>query len=132
MQRATGLILATILSGAALATSPPTTVNYQGVLRDTVGDPIDRDVDMTFRLFDAEVAGNEILVDTHVLAGTGQVTVTGGLFNVAVGSGAVSDGSGPGFYVSPAEVFPFWYAVVAPMIRSSIPSPLMSPALETE
>ena len=51
---------------------------------------------MTFRFFDAATAGDEILVDRHTAALTGAVTVSGGLFDVALGAGSVSDGSGPG------------------------------------
>jgi hypothetical protein len=37
-------------TGAAMAASPPELVNYQGVLRDDVGAPLDGSFDMVFRL----------------------------------------------------------------------------------
>ena len=36
---------------------------------------------------------------------SGAVTVTGGLFNVEIGSGSVTDGSGPGTFSTLADVF---------------------------
>jgi hypothetical protein len=94
------------LCGAAVAgVEPSPFMNYQGVLRDASEAPLDGDYDMTFRFWDAETGGNEILVDAHLAAGTGDVPVSGGLFNVQMGSGAVSDGSGPGTYGSLDLVF---------------------------
>jgi len=58
-----------------------------------------------FRFFSADVGGDEILVDTHDTLNGNPVPVTGGLFDVELGSGAVSDGSGPGTYTSLAGVF---------------------------
>ena len=80
-------------------------VNLQGVLRDTNGNPLNGSFDMTFRFFDAAVGGNEILIDEHLLAETGNVTVTNGLFNVALGSGNHVDGSGPGTFPRLSDVF---------------------------
>jgi hypothetical protein len=90
---------------AAHAASPPDLLNYQGVLRDTSDNPLDGDYDMSFRFFDSPTGGAEILVDEHLAAGTGAVGVTNGLFSVGLGGGRVLDGSGPGTYVSLAEVF---------------------------
>ncbi len=80
-------------------------VNLQGVLRDNNGNPLNGSFDMTFRFFDAAAGGNEILIDEHLSAGTGNVTVSGGLFNVALGSGNLLDGSGPGTFVRLSDVF---------------------------
>lgn len=94
------------LCGAAVAgVEPSPFMNYQGVLRDASEAPLDGNYDMTFRFWDAETGGNEILVDAHLASGTGDVPVSGGLFNVQMGSGAVSDGSGPGTYDSLDLVF---------------------------
>ncbi len=79
----------------AQAATPPSIVNYQGVLRDQNGNPLTGTYDMVFRFMDAETAGNEIMVDQH-----STVLVSGGLFGVSLGSGAVTDGSGPGTYIS--------------------------------
>ena len=83
------------LSATALFAAPaPDALNYQGVLRDNAGAPLDGSFDMTFRFYDAMAGGSEVLFDEHLAAGTGAVTVDGGLFNVALGSGSVSDGGG--------------------------------------
>lgn len=87
------------------AADPPATVNYQGVLRDASDKPRTGTFDMVFRFFDALSAGNEILVDSHTGGGGNAVTVTGGLFNVALGGGTVTDGAGTGSYTSLADVF---------------------------
>ncbi|NJN64492.1 MAG: hypothetical protein HC882_06155 [Acidobacteria bacterium] len=100
------LTLALALFGPfSLAVTGPDAIHYQGVLRDASDSPQDGAFDMRFRFFDAETGGNEILVDAHLASGTGAVDVSGGLFAVALGSGAVSDGSGPGTYTSLALVF---------------------------
>ena len=75
---------------------PSPFMNYQGVLRDGAGAPLDGTFDMVFRFFDAPIGGNEILVDQHLALGTGAVTATSGLSNVALGSGDIMDGPGPG------------------------------------
>ncbi len=100
------LALAVVVSvSQGLAADPPTLVNYQGVLRDALDKPRNGTFDMTFSFYDALTAGNEILVDSHTGGGGNAVTVTGGLFNVQLGGGTVSDGSGAGTYASLADVF---------------------------
>ena len=90
---------------SARAAVPPTTVNYQGVLRDQNDNPLTGSYDVVLRFMDAATAGNEILTDQHTAATGNAVTVSGGLFNVAIGSGTVADGSGPGTYTSLDAVF---------------------------
>jgi hypothetical protein len=109
MRRA-ALLLAPLLALAlpcpwTLAADPPATIHYQGVLRSAAGAPLDGACDVVFRFFDAASGGGEILVDAHAAAGTGAVVVDGGLFGVALGGGAVSDGSARGVYLSLAELF---------------------------
>jgi hypothetical protein len=94
-----------VTSGVALAVDPPALINYQGVLRDSAGFPLSGDYAMIFRFFDAKTDGNELLVDEHLAAGTGAVTVTNGMFNVPLGSGNVVDGVGPGTYATLRDVF---------------------------
>src|SRR3972149_4347562 len=88
------------------AVEPPQLINYQGVLRDNQDRPVpDGNYAMVFRFFDdldSSPPENEILVDSHAV-----VTVTDGLFNVSLGSGAVSDGSGPNVHPSLAPGFRF-------------------------
>ena len=90
---------------AVAGATPPDTVNYQGVLRGSSGAPLNGDRDMVFRFFDDETAGNEVLIDEHLAAGTGAVGVSDGLFSVALGSGSIADGTGPGTYLTLRAVF---------------------------
>lgn len=101
------ILLGTILATAGIATAavPPDEIHYQGVLRDESGVALDGDHDIVFRFFSAATGGQEILVDTHDTANGNPVTVDEGLLSVALGSGAVRDGAGPGEYRSLAEVF---------------------------
>ena len=94
-----------LTAGLAAAADPPTVVNYQGVLRDATDKPRAGAFDMVFRFYDALSAGNEILVDSHTGGGGNAVTATGGLFNVQLGGGTVTDGSGAGTYTSLSDVF---------------------------
>jgi len=98
------ILLTAGFAGAGAAT-PPGRINYQGVLRDASGNPLDGPHDMIFRFFDADTAGSEILIDAHLTINGQAVTVSGGLFSVALGSGAVSDGSGPGTFAGLADLF---------------------------
>ena len=93
------------------AATPPGLINYQGVLRDDTGAPLDGSYDMVFTFFNDATAGEEILIDSHLAAGSGAVTVSDGLFNVALGSGTVTDGSGAGTYIYLAAMFRDYAAV---------------------
>jgi hypothetical protein len=88
------------LTSVASAADPPERINYQGVLRSSAAEALDGSFPMTFRFFDSLTGGDEILVDTH-----GEVTVSNGLFNVEIGGGSVTDGSGPGTFTTLADVF---------------------------
>jgi len=99
------MMLSALVTGLMLAATPPTLVNYQGVLRSSVDAPLTGTYDMVFRFFDAATAGAEIMVDQHTAAAASAVTVTGGLFDVPLGGGTVTDGSGPGTYTALDAVF---------------------------
>ncbi|HEU5181053.1 MAG TPA: hypothetical protein VFW45_09680, partial [Candidatus Polarisedimenticolia bacterium] len=99
------LLLELLGSLSARAAVPPTTINYQGVLRDQNDNPLSGSYDVVLRFMDAAAAGNEILIDQHTAATGNAVTVSGGLFNVAIGSGTVADGSGAGTYTALDAVF---------------------------
>jgi len=93
------LLLSTV-SMVSWAADPPDAMHYTGVLRDAADNPIEGTVSMVFRFHDAQTGGNEILVDSH-----GAVLVTLGLFDAALGTAAVSDGAGPGTYLSLLDMF---------------------------
>jgi hypothetical protein len=84
-------LVALLLAGSAGAFPPerpsaqggaPTLISYQGQLTDpSTGNPVaDDDYPMTFKIYDAQVAGVEIWSETQIVA------VSGGLFNVLLGS----------------------------------------------
>ena len=73
------LVLLAIFPVSALAV--PELINYQGYLTDAEGNPLNGDVAITFRLWDAELGGTELWSEAHAA-----VTVTEGVFNVVLGS----------------------------------------------
>ena len=105
------IVMLTGFGVAAPAAAPPPFVNYQGVLRDASNAPLSGTYDMVFRFYSASTGGDEILVDSHAAASGGAVTVSSGLFNVALGGGVLSDGAGPGTYTSLAGAFRDYSAV---------------------
>lgn len=111
MKVAMSCLLLLAVAGGALAAPPPDTINYQGVLRDNTDRPLTGSFGMVFRLFDAMTAGNELIVDRHQSGGGGLISVTNGLFSTEIGSGVVSDGSGPGDYRNLTKVFGDYSAV---------------------
>ena len=46
----------------------PEMINYQGVLTDDTGTPIDITVSMTFTIYDAETDGNDLWTETTDLS----------------------------------------------------------------
>jgi hypothetical protein len=88
-------ILITVVCGVTSAI--PERLNYQGVLRDASGNPLDGSFDMVFRYYSAETGGTFYLMEEHLdpgAGGTGRVTVTGGLFSVVLGTGQLVDVTG--------------------------------------
>jgi len=99
------VLLAAVLGVRTLGATPPTLVNYQGVLRSSLDAPLTGSYDMLFRFWDAPTGGVEIMIDQHAAVTGNAVTVTGGLFDALLGGGTVSDGSGPGTYTSLDALF---------------------------
>ena len=99
------LVVALAAGSGILAATPPARVNYQGVLRDSSGTPLNGTFDLVFRFHSAATGGDEVLVDTHSAATMTAVTVTNGLFNVTLGGGVVADGSGPGSFLNLTDLF---------------------------
>ena len=58
----------------------PNTINYQGYLTDSIGNPLDGTVDMVFSIYDVDTGGSPLWTETQ----TG-VVVTDGLFSVNLG-----------------------------------------------
>ena len=91
-----GVLVLLGASGALHAAAPPSLLNYQGVLRDATGAPENGGFDMDFAFYDTDggapacpaVGGTLLLTDSQL-----GVPVTGGLFNVQLGGGAVTPGS---------------------------------------
>lgn len=76
----TSLLLALFVQGAASA-AVPRLINYQGKLTSQEGVPIEGAKDITFRIYDAQSAGNLLWQEAH--AG---VIVQKGIFNILLGS----------------------------------------------
>lgn len=77
------LILSFVWTTEVLAVIPHA-INYQGRLTDSSGGPLTGAYDVTFRIYDAQTAGNLLWQETHA-----SVVVDKGLFSVVLGS--VSD-----------------------------------------
>lgn len=76
------LIGAGRLLAATLADNyPPETVNYQGYLTDSGGNPISGTATLQFTIWDASSGGNSVWSETH-----NNVPVTSGYFSVLLGS----------------------------------------------
>jgi hypothetical protein len=59
----------------------PGVINYQGYLTDAGGNPLNGEVAITFRIWNAPTAGTQLWSEAHAA-----VTVTEGVFNVVLGS----------------------------------------------
>jgi hypothetical protein len=76
------LIFAVSSSLAAI----PRLINYQGMLTDDSGDPLNGNYDIIFKIYNHIQAGNKIWEESHT-----DVPVTNGLFNVILGSVTLLD-----------------------------------------
>ncbi|MGE5693570.1 MAG: hypothetical protein ACM3YF_07315 [Candidatus Zixiibacteriota bacterium] len=75
-----GLLIVLLFYSSGLA-AVPDLVNFQGVLRDTAGNPVaDGSYSVTFRLYDTPIGGGLVWEETQ------SVTTSDGLFNVLLGS----------------------------------------------
>jgi len=82
-----GLLIMTqsVWSASSLANTPgpsATTVNYQGRLADSSGNPLSGSYNLQFAIYDAPTAGNRVWAPENHLG----VSVTDGLFSVDLGS----------------------------------------------
>lgn len=74
------LLMALVVSVTVVA-DVPQTINYQGQLTDSDGNPVDATVGMVIRIYDSAIDGNILWMESQPA-----VTVTGGLFSVLLGS----------------------------------------------
>lgn len=77
---AVAVIAAWAFAAPAVATVP-VQVNYQGLLLDDLGAPVDGTVDLEFELFDAEVGGSSLWTESH-----DDVEVQDGVYQVSLGA----------------------------------------------
>lgn len=70
-----------LLAEALASDSVPESVNYQGFLTDSGGNPISSTVTLQFSIWDASSGGNQVWSETH-----NNVSVSGGYFSVFLGS----------------------------------------------
>ena len=85
-------ILLFIVAGTPQVPAVPSLINYQGVLTDGEGQPLNGTYSITFTIYDAVTGGNQLWTETH-----DNVEVKEGVFNVQLG-GATVDGV-------PVEIF---------------------------
>jgi hypothetical protein len=74
------LLSVLVLAPQAGFSALPQTLNYQGSLADSIGDPVNGTVDMTFSLYSTETGGTALWTETQ------SVPVTEGVFNVRLGA----------------------------------------------
>jgi hypothetical protein len=79
------LLLLTVIGALMITVSPcradiPHLINYQGMLTDDAGNPINEPRDLTFTIYDAHTNGTALWTETHTA-----VSIEGGLFNVILG-----------------------------------------------
>jgi len=53
------------LAQAAPQTTAPQVMNYQGILKDAAGDPLNGTYTITFRIYDSEIGGTALWEETH-------------------------------------------------------------------
>ncbi len=88
MRKLLALVIIVVLTlGASLSWSGiPQRINYQGMLTDDVGQPLDGSFELTFRIFNDSTTGNEQWSETQY-----DVLVTEGLFNLNLGDSTPID-----------------------------------------
>jgi len=74
------LLLSLVLASSVQATVPGQ-INFQGLLLDSAGDPVNGLVDLVFTMFDADTGGSSLWAETH-----SDVDVVDGVYNAALGS----------------------------------------------
>jgi hypothetical protein len=79
------LAFALLLAGAATGAAAPQLVNYQGILADAAGAPLEGSHDLTFRIYPDSLAGTALWSEDHP-----GVTVEKGLFQVILGGAGLA------------------------------------------
>jgi hypothetical protein len=101
LRRVVNTVVLTVMALAALASlataDVPQMLNYQGKLTDSLGEPLDTTVSITFTIYDDSSGETSKWTETQPT-----VTVVGGLFNVVLGGSVSIDDSvfnGPGRFL---------------------------------
>jgi len=79
-------VCALMICGASSHADLPKLINYQGMLTDDLGNPLNGSYDLIFRIYDDTTGGNLEWSETH-----NGVLLEDGLFNVALGTTAALD-----------------------------------------
>ena len=79
------LLLLTVVGAFMMSFSPlwaeiPHLINYQGMLTDNAGNPLNEPRDLTFTIYDAPTSGTALWTEIHTA-----VPIEDGLFNVILG-----------------------------------------------
>ncbi len=86
-----GVLVMAVVVSIAWALSTPQLINYQGRLTDEEGTPLDgTSVDLTFAFYGVETGGTAYLTVLQE-----DVVVTGGIYNLLLGSGTITPGTEP-------------------------------------
>ncbi len=90
--RSLGVLVLAVVVGIAWTQSAPQLVNYQGRLTNAAGQPLadGTTVDLTFAFYGVESGGTSYLTVLQE-----DVVVTGGIYNLLIGSGTVTPGTEP-------------------------------------
>jgi len=81
----TALLVGLLLFSTIPAFAAPNLINYQGMLTDDAGQPIDGPVELTFALYNTASGGDSLWSETET------VTVTHGLYDAVLGDGTTLD-----------------------------------------
>lgn len=80
------IALAFLLSASAWAqVDPPDLISFQGILRDSAGEPLSGTFDMVFSFYDADSGGNVLWREEFSSIVLPQITIDGGLFTATLG-----------------------------------------------
>ena len=88
--RTTTMLAATVLLTLSMSAyaAGPQLINYQGILANDLGQPLEGPLDLTFRVYSVESGGTALWTEIHT-----EVAVDRGVFNVVLGGGTPFPGN---------------------------------------